>query len=295
MPPDHPLPLQSAVIQGSGNPGPDHGSRPARPPLGPGHGVSRDAPRHHGRGDELGERADAGFGDQQCRGFRGDRLRLDGPGGAGGRDRGDCGADPRAVRRQPDHHASGAGGAYRCVSRGAGEPRGAGRRACRRVPRSGASRRVGPARSRSPRHCRSRIGWSGRASMRWWSRGRKPAGISGRFRSGCWRRRSCRRCDGGAGVRCGRHRAGGGDRRLSADGGGRGAARARASLPRPESIAHPRFKQAFVHARARDAQPSMQLDPGFPVIPVRALVNAATERFAQHQAEMIRLVAAAAS
>ena len=60
-----------------------------------------------------------------------------------------------------------------------------------------------------------------------------------------------------------------------------------------ESIAHPRFKRAFIHARARDAQPSLQLDPGFPVIPVRALANAATERFAQHQAEMIRLVAAA--
>ena len=60
-----------------------------------------------------------------------------------------------------------------------------------------------------------------------------------------------------------------------------------------ESIAHPNFKHAFIHARARDAQPSLQLDPAFPVIPVRALANAATERFAQHQAEMIRLVAAA--
>ncbi len=59
-----------------------------------------------------------------------------------------------------------------------------------------------------------------------------------------------------------------------------------------ESIAHPRFKHAFIHARARDAQPSVQLDPCFPVIPVRALANAATERFQQHQAEMIRGVAA---
>jgi enoyl-[acyl-carrier protein] reductase II len=58
-----------------------------------------------------------------------------------------------------------------------------------------------------------------------------------------------------------------------------------------ESIAHPRFKHAFIHARARDAQPSLQLDPNFPVIPVRALANAATERFQQHQAEMIRRVA----
>lgn len=61
-----------------------------------------------------------------------------------------------------------------------------------------------------------------------------------------------------------------------------------------ESIAHPRFKHAFIHARARDAQPSVQLDPSFPVIPVRALVNAATERFQQHQAEMVRKVASGA-
>lgn len=58
-----------------------------------------------------------------------------------------------------------------------------------------------------------------------------------------------------------------------------------------ESIAHPRFKQAFVQARARDAVPSVQLDPAFPVIPVRALANAATERFQQHQVEAIRAVA----
>jgi enoyl-[acyl-carrier protein] reductase II len=46
-----------------------------------------------------------------------------------------------------------------------------------------------------------------------------------------------------------------------------------------ESIAHPRFKQAFVRASARDAVTSLQLDPRFPVIPVRALANPATERF----------------
>jgi len=51
-----------------------------------------------------------------------------------------------------------------------------------------------------------------------------------------------------------------------------------------ESIAHPRFKQAFIHARARDALPSVQLDPRFPVIPVRGLVNAGTQAFLQHQA-----------
>ena len=57
-----------------------------------------------------------------------------------------------------------------------------------------------------------------------------------------------------------------------------------------ESIAHPRFKEAFIHARARDALPSVQLDPGFHVIPVRGLANEATTRFLQHQAETVRLV-----
>ena len=55
-----------------------------------------------------------------------------------------------------------------------------------------------------------------------------------------------------------------------------------------ESIAHPRFKQAFIRARARDALPSVQLDERFPVIPVRGLVNEGTKRFLAHQAEVIR-------
>ncbi len=55
-----------------------------------------------------------------------------------------------------------------------------------------------------------------------------------------------------------------------------------------ESIAHPRFKQAFIRANARDALPSVQLDERFPVIPVRGLVNAGTKRFLAHQAETIR-------
>jgi enoyl-[acyl-carrier protein] reductase II len=55
-----------------------------------------------------------------------------------------------------------------------------------------------------------------------------------------------------------------------------------------ESIAHPRFKQAFIRAAARDAVPTVQLDPAFPVIPVRALVNEGTKRFLEHQAEVIR-------
>jgi enoyl-[acyl-carrier protein] reductase II len=54
-----------------------------------------------------------------------------------------------------------------------------------------------------------------------------------------------------------------------------------------ESIAHPRFKQAFIRASARDAVASVQVDPRFPVIPVRALANPATERFAAVQRRVI--------
>jgi len=55
-----------------------------------------------------------------------------------------------------------------------------------------------------------------------------------------------------------------------------------------ESIAHERFKAAFVRAAARDALPSTQLDARFPVIPVRGLVNAGSRHFLEHQAETIR-------
>lgn len=54
-----------------------------------------------------------------------------------------------------------------------------------------------------------------------------------------------------------------------------------------ESIAHDNFKRAFIRAAARDAQPSIQLDPRFPVIPVRALVNDATQSFQSKQREVI--------
>lgn len=54
-----------------------------------------------------------------------------------------------------------------------------------------------------------------------------------------------------------------------------------------ESIAHPRFKQAFIRAAARDAIASVQLDPRFQVIPVRALANLATERFLAVQRQVI--------
>ena len=54
-----------------------------------------------------------------------------------------------------------------------------------------------------------------------------------------------------------------------------------------ESRAHPNFKKAFLKANARDAIASIQLDPRFPVIPVRALANHATQKFQEIQAEII--------
>ncbi len=54
-----------------------------------------------------------------------------------------------------------------------------------------------------------------------------------------------------------------------------------------ESIAHPRFKQAMIRANARDARLSLQVDPDFPVIPVRAISNSATHRFEEFQRETI--------
>ena len=56
-----------------------------------------------------------------------------------------------------------------------------------------------------------------------------------------------------------------------------------------ECVAHSRFKEAFIRASARDAQPSVQIDPQFTVIPVRALINQATARFAETQREVIDL------
>jgi len=50
-----------------------------------------------------------------------------------------------------------------------------------------------------------------------------------------------------------------------------------------ESLAHPNFKAAFIKASARDAVISAQFDPSFPVIPVRAIANKATDEFLKTQ------------
>lgn len=54
-----------------------------------------------------------------------------------------------------------------------------------------------------------------------------------------------------------------------------------------ESIAHAKFKKAFIRAAARDAMPTIQVDARFPVIPVRAIVNKGTEKFMEKQREVI--------
>ncbi len=59
-----------------------------------------------------------------------------------------------------------------------------------------------------------------------------------------------------------------------------------------ESIAHSKFKQAFINASARNATASVQYHPDFPVIPVRAIENKATTEFTLKQKEMVEKVAA---
>lgn len=57
-----------------------------------------------------------------------------------------------------------------------------------------------------------------------------------------------------------------------------------------ECIAHENFKKAFIRASARDAIPTVQVDPRFPVIPVRALTNEGTKEFMATQRRMIAKV-----
>lgn len=55
-----------------------------------------------------------------------------------------------------------------------------------------------------------------------------------------------------------------------------------------ESTAHEKFKQSFIRASARNATVSVQVDPDFPVIPVRAIENKATEDFTRTQLDVIK-------
>ncbi len=61
-----------------------------------------------------------------------------------------------------------------------------------------------------------------------------------------------------------------------------------------ECVAHPRFKEAFIRAQARDAMPTSQFDPSLPTIPVRAIVNQGTQDFNRLQFELLGKVKAGA-
>lgn len=54
-----------------------------------------------------------------------------------------------------------------------------------------------------------------------------------------------------------------------------------------ESIAHDNFKNLFIKSQARDTITSPQLDPNFPVIPVRAIANKGTSEFLEIQRKAI--------
>lgn len=55
-----------------------------------------------------------------------------------------------------------------------------------------------------------------------------------------------------------------------------------------ECIAHDNFKQKFIKSNSRDAVPSVQINPDFPVIPVRAIENKASKSFVEAQIKAIK-------
>lgn len=54
-----------------------------------------------------------------------------------------------------------------------------------------------------------------------------------------------------------------------------------------ECVAHPRFKEAYIKAAARDAMPTAQFDPSLPAVPVRAIVNEGTRDFNRLQLSLL--------
>ena len=57
-----------------------------------------------------------------------------------------------------------------------------------------------------------------------------------------------------------------------------------------ESVAHRNFKEIFIKSEARNCQISVRLDKRFPVIPVRAIENKASEKFIQEQKRVINML-----
>lgn len=58
-----------------------------------------------------------------------------------------------------------------------------------------------------------------------------------------------------------------------------------------ECIAHPKFKEVFRKAKAKDAMASPQFDSRLPVIPVRALKNEGTAEFSKLQLDLLNKLA----
>ncbi|MBR9983122.1 MAG: nitronate monooxygenase [Wolbachia endosymbiont of Homalodisca vitripennis] len=54
-----------------------------------------------------------------------------------------------------------------------------------------------------------------------------------------------------------------------------------------ESVAHKNFKEVFIKSAARNAVSSVQISADFPVIPVRAIANKASDDFMKHQRDII--------
>ncbi len=54
-----------------------------------------------------------------------------------------------------------------------------------------------------------------------------------------------------------------------------------------ECNAHAKFKEIFIKSSARDAMPTVQVDPRFPVIPVRAITNEGSRKFMEIQTEIV--------
>ncbi len=250
--------------------------------------IPRLRPRHHGRRHDLGVGAQPGRRDLERRRLRRDRLRLDDAGAARCRDRRDAARSPAkpfgvnlitlhpqlnelidvCARRRVGH-----------VVLAGGLPSAA---AVQRIKAGGAKLICfAPALAiakQAGAHGRRRHRHRGHG-------GRRP------YRSGLDRRAGAgdpAPCARGAGLRRRRHRPRRGDRRPISRWAPPGVQLGTRFVCAHESIAHPRFKQAFIRAGARDAVPSVQLDPRFPVIPVRALANDGTENFVEHAASRAR-------
>ncbi len=59
-----------------------------------------------------------------------------------------------------------------------------------------------------------------------------------------------------------------------------------------ECTAHPKFKDAFLHAHARQAIATPQYDSQLPVVAVRAIKNRGTDEFGQLQLHLLRALEA---